>query len=165
MFGKVASSLRTFSLVKGLPVYEQETGKMLGKVSDLCFTNTGKIEGLIMECKKFFERCRYIPMSAITAIGTDGVIVAVSSAIQHVNLSEQSYSLYTHRGIAGKPVITSKGEKLGLLDDVYFHEHLGTIEGYEITEGFFADVTEGKKRIQTVPLTVGEEAIIVNTIV
>jgi uncharacterized protein YrrD len=165
MFGKVGRSLRIFSLVKGLPVYEKETGKVLGKIRDLCFTNAGKIEGFMMECKGFFGRSRYIPLTAISAIGTDGVIVADPSSIKHTFLPEQGYSLYTHRGLAGKPVITSTGEKLGLLDDVYFHEHLGTIEGYEITDGFFADLTEGKKFIKTAPMTIGEEAIIVNTTV
>jgi uncharacterized protein YrrD len=155
--------LRTFSLVKGLPVYDRETGKVLGKISDLCFTENGKIEGFMIEGKGFFERRRYIPIRFVTAIGANGVMVINSSSIKHATNTKEGYSLYTHRRIAGKPVITSAGEKLGLLEDVYFHENLGTIEGYEISDGFFADLTEGKKRIDNATLTIGEEAIIVDT--
>ncbi|MBA2873600.1 PRC-barrel domain-containing protein [Thermaerobacillus caldiproteolyticus] len=155
--------MRTFSHLKGLPVYEQHTGKTIGKVSDICFTNTGKVQGLIIESKGWFSRHRYIPLSAIQAIGVDGVFITDFHALQPTASFQTGYSLYSQRGIAGKPVITTNGKKLGLLEDVYFHEQLGIIGGYEITDGFFADLMEGKKRVNTVPFTVGEEAIIVNT--
>lgn len=156
--------MRTFSVVKDLPVIDGETGKVLGKIIDLRFTSSGAIKGFIMDGKGVFERARYIPLDAIEAVGSDCVIISDPSLLGHDTSSSEGYSLYTHRRIAGKPVFTSSGEKLGLLEDVYFHEQLGKIEGYEISAGFFADLTEGKKRIDTAPLTIGEEAIIINTI-
>ncbi|GMN98166.1 PRC-barrel domain-containing protein [Parageobacillus thermoglucosidasius] len=154
--------MRTFSHMKGLPVYEQKTGKNVGKISDICFTNTGKVQGFIVESKGWFARHRYLPLHGVQAFGTDGVIVYDDALLRSSSLPA-GYSLYSERGIAGKPVITADGQKLGLLEDVYFHGQLGIIGGYEITEGFFADLTEGKKRMDAVPFTVGEEAIIVNT--
>ncbi|BDG46363.1 MULTISPECIES: PRC-barrel domain-containing protein [Parageobacillus] len=155
--------MRTFSHMKGLPVYEQKTGKNVGKISDICFTNTGKVQGFIVESKGWFARHRYLPLHGIQAFGADGVVVYDAALLRSFSSLPTGYSLYSERGIAGKPVITADGQKLGLLEDVYFHGQLGIIGGYEITEGFFADLTEGKKRMDAVPFTVGEEAIIVNT--
>jgi uncharacterized protein YrrD len=60
-------------------------------------------------------------------------------------------------------MISKSGESLGLLQDVYFHEELGTIVGYEITDGFFSDITDGKQIIHSEkPPAIGKDAIIVD---
>ena len=46
-------------------------------------------------------------------------------------------------------MISEEGEPLGFLKDVYFQEEVGTIVGYEITDGFFSDITEGKQVIKS----------------
>ena len=46
-------------------------------------------------------------------------------------------------------MLTAEGEKLGLLEDVYFMEELGTIIGYEVTEGLVADLVEGRRVVKT----------------
>ncbi len=49
-----------------------------------------------------------------------------------------------------------------MVEDVYFQEELGTIIGYELTDGFLSDVTQGRKMLPKVePLTVGTDAIVV----
>jgi len=74
-----------------------------------------------------------------------------------------TYFLHTHHGLFRKPLLSSEGQKLGLLEDVYFTEEVGTIIGYEVTDGFFADITEGKKVIKTnEPLKIGEDVIVVS---
>ncbi len=48
------------------------------------------------------------------------------------------------------------------MEDVYFHEEKGTIVGYELTDGFFSDVTQGRKVLpKKEPYTVGDDAIVV----
>lgn len=47
--------------------------------------------------------------------------------------------------------MSNEGKKLGLLEDVYFMEEVGTIVGYELTDGFFSDITEGS--VSSKPLT------------
>jgi uncharacterized protein YrrD len=60
-------------------------------------------------------------------------------------------------------MLSKSGETLGMLKDVYFLEEMGTIVGYEITDGFFSEITEGNQMIQSEkPLTVGKDAIIVD---
>jgi uncharacterized protein YrrD len=55
------------------------------------------------------------------------------------------------------------GNQLGIIEDVYFSKKLGNkIKGFEISEGFISDLTEGRKWL-TLPdsVTRGEEAVIV----
>ncbi|MFK4997612.1 PRC-barrel domain-containing protein [Bacillus sp. N9] len=59
--------------------------------------------------------------------------------------------------------LSNEGKQLGLLDDVYFLEEVGTIVGYELTDGFFSDITEGKRVIRTpIPPKIGKDAMIVS---
>ncbi len=162
MFGKAGITLRTFSLLKGLPVYNRDTGKILGHVSDLCINEHGTVNGILMDGKGLFQRDRMIPVQAISSFGVDGIMLNNSAEIGPLPKDKSTHYLYSHHGLYRKPVITTEGEKLGLLEDVYFREELGTIIGYEITDGFFADIAEGKKVIKTTkPLTIGEEVIVV----
>ncbi|WML47425.1 PRC-barrel domain-containing protein [Neobacillus sp. PS3-34] len=59
--------------------------------------------------------------------------------------------------------MTKRGNSVGLLKDVYFLEELGTIVGYEYTDGFFSELSEGKRVINSVePPAIGKDAIIVD---
>lgn len=156
-------TLRTFTTVKGLPIYDAPNGQVLGSVLDLCFTEQGIICGLLMDCNGLFKRGRVIPITAISAIGSDGVMVSDKSQIR---LKEKTDTVlqHNHHGLIGKPLLTNEGQKLGLIEDVYFQENVGTIVGYEVTDGFFADMTEGRKVIKTTNpnVTIGEHAIVVS---
>jgi uncharacterized protein YrrD len=157
--------LRTFSLLKDLPVYDEKSAEELGRVSDLCLTSDGKVNALIMKGKGLFERDRVVPIESISSIGDDGVMVSDRKLLELLDneADTPTYFLHTHHGLFRKPLLSSEGQKLGLLEDVYFTEEVGTIIGYEVTDGFFADITEGKKVIKTnEPLKIGEDVIVVS---
>ncbi|MGN7295576.1 PRC-barrel domain-containing protein [Ferdinandcohnia sp. SAFN-114] len=157
--------MRTFSLLKDLPVYDEKSAEELGRVSDLCITSDGKVNALILKGKGLFERDRVVPMESISSIGDDGVMVSDRSLLELLDneADTPTYFLHTHHGLFRKPLLSSEGQKLGLLEDVYFTEEVGTIIGYEVTDGFFADITEGKKVIKTnEPLKIGEDVIVVS---
>lgn len=157
--------MRTFSLLKNIPIYGEKTAEVLGTVSDICIDENSTVTGLLMEGKGLFERDRFVPIDCISSFGTDGVMINDTGMITPYQNNEQAtYFLHTHHdSLFHKPMITSEGEKLGLLEDVYFLEEVGTIIGYEVTDGFFADITEGKKVVKTSnPLIVGKDAIVVN---
>lgn len=161
----MAISLRTFTLLKDLPVYNEQAGEILGRITDICITNDGKVSGFLVKGKGLFEKNRLIPIECISSIGNDGVMVANGEMLERLDGESEktTYFLHSHHGLFQKPILTSEGEKLGLLEDVYFTEELGTIIGYEITDGFFADITEGKKVVKTKqPITVGEDVIVID---
>lgn len=153
--------MRTFSLLKGLPVYVKDTGAKWGEVFDLCLSNEGKVEGVLIRKGALFKRSYFIDIKDIAAFGHDGVMIEDEEDIEPAQ--DSIHSIFEGKEkLLGKLVLSSEGEQLGLLQDVYFHEELGPIVGYECSDGFFADITEGKRVIKTTePPKIGKDVIIV----
>jgi uncharacterized protein YrrD len=153
--------LRTFSLLKGLPVYEMQKGKKIGEVCDLNISTDGLVKGLIIKKDGIFKKSQTIDIQDVSSFGWDGVMIENDQAIKALTQTPD-YTLQHHQQLQGKIVMTTEGEKLGILEDVYFMEELGTIVGYEISDGFFSDITEGKQVVKTSESpAIGEDAIIV----
>lgn len=154
--------MRTFSLVKGLPVFEINSGLKLGEVCDLSISSDGRVEGVLLKKKTLFHKMRLINIRNIDSFGSDGIMVSHSQVLQPVN-SLPEHTIDHHRKLTGKMVMSKEGEKLGIVEDVYFQEELGTIVGYECTDGFFSDLKEGKRVVKTdEPPAIGKDTIIVN---
>jgi uncharacterized protein YrrD len=155
-------TLRTFALLKGQPVYESKTGSKIGEVTDLCISNDGLVKGLLVKKGVFFKQSYFLDIQGVLSFGWDGVMIEESDSLEKLKTNPE-YTLYHQHSLNGKMLISKSGESLGLLEDVYFHEELGTIVGYEITDGFFSDITEGKQIIQSEkPPAIGKDAIIVD---
>lgn len=164
MFGKVEISLRTFSKLKGLPVYSNSNADLLGHIADLCLSSNGSVIGLMMEGKGLFNRDRFVPIESIQALGENGVMVGDKDKLISIQNMKANYSYNTYGDIRYKSVLTREGQKLGLLEDVYFSEKEGTIEAYELTDGFFADIAEGKKVVKASgeSLMISKDAIVID---
>ncbi|PMC39726.1 photosystem reaction center subunit H [Bacillus sp. UMB0899] len=156
--------MRTFSKLKGLPVYCNNDATILGHVTNLCLSSKGFIFGLMMEGKGLFHRDKFIPIQSIYSIGENGVMVEQLDSLLSIQDMKKQYTYNTYNDLENKAVLTKEGNKLGLLDDVYFSETLGTIEAYELTDGFFADITEGKKVVKASgePFTISKDAIVID---
>lgn len=154
--------MRTFSSIKGLPVYERNSGEIIGKILDISISETGEIKGFLIDEKGFLGRNRLLDIDSIVSFGRDVVMIKNSFTLQPLTLEEGDHLFYKHGGLAGKEILTESGNKLGLLDDVYFGEEVGTIIGYEVSDGFFTDLTDGKKMITpNQVLKVGKDAVVV----
>lgn len=154
-------SLRTFSLLKGQPVFETKSGQKIAEVCDLCITSNGKVTGLLVKKGVFFKQSFFLDIHKVTSFGTDGVMIEDNGSLE--KLKDPEYTFTHQQPLDGMMMLSKSGESLGLLKDVYFLEELGTIIGYEITDGFFSDLTEGKQVIQSgKPLAIGKDAIIVD---
>lgn len=156
--------MRTFASIKGLPVFIQQSGAKAGVIEELCLDEYGNVYGFIIDVEGFLKRDRYLPLSQIHVIGEDGVIIANEKAF--LTKPSQSHIRCLHdskKGICGKSLYTTQGQRLGIVADVYFQEHLGKITGYEVSDGFFADLTEGKKVIPVQSsCSIGEEAVFID---
>jgi uncharacterized protein YrrD len=132
--------LRTFSLLKGLPVYELAGGKKLGEVCDVSISSDGSVIGLLVKKGAFIKKTCQIKITEVASFGSDGIMINSQSALEQLD-SEPEYTLEHNQSLAGKKLLSKEGEQLGLLEDVYFMEELGTIVGYELTDGFFSDIS------------------------
>jgi len=158
----VGNSLRTFSLLKGQPVFENRTGEKIGEVTDLCISNEGVVKGLLVKKGVFFKQTYFLDIQDVASFGWDGVMIEEDNHLERFKTNPE-YTLNHQHSLSGKMLLSKSGESLGLLQDVYFHEELGTIVGYEITDGFFSDITEGKQIVQSEkPPAIGKDAIIVD---
>jgi uncharacterized protein YrrD len=158
----VGHSLRTFSLLKGQPVFDNNTGTKIGEVFDLCISSHGVVEGLLVRKGVFFKQSYFLAINKVSSFGWDGVMINGPEQLEKVKSNPQHTLAHQH-SLTGKMLISKSGQALGLLEDVYFQEELGTIVGYEVTDGFFADITEGKQVIETeLPPAIGKDAIIVD---
>ncbi|MBY0123894.1 PRC-barrel domain-containing protein [Bacillus sp. S/N-304-OC-R1] len=153
--------MRTFSLLKGLPVIEINSGTKIGEVFDLSISRRGIVTGLIVRKGALFKKTFLLEVKEVSSFGWDGVMVESEDVLQPIKKTAQ-YTFETQNPLTGKMMMTREGERLGLLEDVYFLEELGTIVGYELSDGFFSDMLEGKRVVKTeIPPAIGKDAIIV----
>jgi uncharacterized protein YrrD len=154
--------LRTFSLLKGQPVFETKSGTKIGEVTDLCITSSGMVKGLLVKKGVFFKQTFFLDIQKVASFGWDGVMIEDNVHLEKLKTSPE-YTLTHQHSLNGTMMLSKSGDSLGLLKDVYFQEELGTIVGYEITDGFFSDISEGKQVIQSgEPPAIGKDAIIVD---
>lgn len=146
----MAIALRTFSTVEGLPIISLATGKEYGHVQDLLYQD-GSVIGFLVDPKGWFTKHQFLPVTSIENIGTDGVMISDSHVLKPMTTSEKkAIPLKTgKKRLHGTALLTAEGEKLGLLEDVYFQEEVGTIIGYEVTEGLVADLVEGRSVVKS----------------
>ncbi|RLQ98116.1 PRC-barrel domain-containing protein [Falsibacillus albus] len=154
--------MRTFSLLNGLSVFEQ-TGGIVGTVCDVIITGEGNVTAMFVKGRGLIAKKYRLPIDCILAFGPDGLMIESPDDLQKLDFRLNEYTLSHHQALIGKRTLTTEGECLGDLEDVYFQEALGTIVGYELTDGFFADITKGKRVVSTTcPPMIGKDAIIVS---
>lgn len=156
--------MRNSQDVLGLPIVAVSSGKQLGIVRDLLFDDRQRLFGLLVESKSWIKRRRYIPREHIVSFGPDAVTVDSEDAVEPL---EETYDEVVgvcsgkHK-LKGLPVLTVTGSELGRLENVYFLEEMGTLIGYELTDGFLTDLKEGRKTLHPAErLTWGDDALIV----
>lgn len=149
----------------GLPVLEIESGKEMGHVRDVLFDDQWVVRGVLLENKTWFTLGKYIPDAHIVAYGEDAVTISNSEAIAAVEHDQLYHGILTGNSrMKGVPVVTSNGNQLGLVEDVYFQAETGEIVGCELSEGFISDIKEGRYWLKRPDkITLGTDAIIVPT--
>jgi len=159
--------VRNVQQIIGLPVYLQD-GKQAGRVQDIGFDEFWQVASIVLDTKVWFRQAvRIVNWADVTVVGDDALIIRDRSAIATIH---RKHLLRTfHTGVVQLkelPVYTVDGQELGRVADVYFRKSEGTqIVGYELTDGFLADVFEGRRRL-ILPegpkgVTLGEDAILV----
>jgi uncharacterized protein YrrD len=155
--------------ILGLPVL-LENGKCAGKVKDIWFDEFWKLVGVILDNNVWFgfrKASKIVYWEDVVHCGEDALLIRNSTVIA---TKDNKQLLRTfHSGVVrlrDMPVYTNEGIHLGEVSDVYFKPTEGTqIIGYELTDGFLADVFEGRRKIflPETPenVTLGEDAILV----
>ncbi|WP_071460228.1 PRC-barrel domain-containing protein [Bacillus massilinigeriensis] len=154
--------MRTFSVLRGLPVVDAVTGEKIGTISDLSVSENNRVEKLLIKTGNIFSNPVSIVMNDVISI-QESLIIVDGSRIQNADKLPGEYTLQNGDCLLGRMLFTNAGDELGLLEDVYFMEEMGTIVGYELTDGFFSDISEGKRLVKPRgPTVIEKDAIFVN---
>jgi uncharacterized protein YrrD len=105
-------------------------------------------------------------MKYISSIGKDAVIVDSEDPLLLLDSSTKDWTgiLSGQKKLRGRPVILSNGCEVGRLENVYFMEEVGTLVGYELSDGWMSDVKVGRKMLKSdIPLVWGEDVLIAPT--
>ncbi|MFD1177034.1 PRC-barrel domain-containing protein [Paenibacillus puldeungensis] len=149
----------------GLPVFDVENGKQVGKVLDIMLNNDWSIIGIQLEGRWMFaSSMKMVHWNDIVAYGEDAVMIRNQQAVQMWKAENiQNTCVSFTSKMREVPVLTEGGIQLGHVTDVYFEHELGnTITGIEISDGFFTDLMEGRKMLPFMPeMTRGENVIMV----
>lgn len=141
------------SEILGLPVVSVKSGKVVGHVHDLCCDTEGKLLGVVLREKSWFQSGKYIPAAHIFAFGEDAIIVEGKETIASLaSLHTDTVGLVSGRHrLKGKPVFTQTGRLVGTVEDVYFSSNWEKLVGYELSDGWVSDVLYGRKRLSNTP--------------
>lgn len=135
-------------MIEGFPVLDQTTGQECGHITDLVYKN-GKVIGLLIDPKGWLTRQRFLAVSDVKSFGKDAIMIDSVDQLKPFEKTDSYFLKHGKERLQGIALLTKEGEKLGLMEDVYFQEEVGTIVGYEVTDGLIADLMEGRKVVKS----------------
>ncbi len=101
--------MRTFSLLKGLPVYELKSGTKIGDVRDLSISSNGMVKGLLLKKGVLFKKTFCIDIQNVTSFGCDGVMVEDSRVLEHLK-EPAEYTFENKVRLVGRMMLSEEGE-------------------------------------------------------
>lgn len=150
--------------ILGKPVVSYQTGERLDTVKDLVFDqNNNQLLGLLLEEPGWLSSAKVILLKNVQAIGPDAVIVPSKDSIVNANEITVIENILKHNNILkGTHIMTTDGRDLGTMIDLYFDEKTGSVEGYEVSGGLFADAYSGRSFVPAIQtLKIGEDVAFV----
>ncbi|MCH5583645.1 PRC-barrel domain-containing protein [Shimazuella sp. AN120528] len=142
--------MRKSQEVIGLTVTAQESGKQLGAVVDLLFNNEQYLVGCMLEHCGWWRHRRFLPVKNIIQMGRDTIMVESAKSLVPFTKNEEAFTclLSGDKRLKGRTVILTTGTFLGLVENVYFSLDMGTLVGYELSNGLLNDLRDGRKLFQ-----------------
>ena len=136
--------------IMGRSVSVREGGQEAGKVKDLIVDASGKqVLGFIIS-EGLLKSTKVAPWAALQAIGPDAVVISArSSIVKASQATEIKEALDAGTSIRGLRLQTTEGKALGKVEDFYFNEVTGTVEGYEVSGGIVSDTFGGRSFLPT----------------
>ncbi|WP_119674725.1 PRC-barrel domain-containing protein [Deinococcus sp. RM] len=122
------------------------TGEKIDRVHDVIFDHqANQVLGLLVDEGGWFSSAKVVPFERIRSVGEDAIMIGtpddVTTTREDGRLKE---ALDSKASLIGLTLLTTDGQNLGRIADVFFDEHTGRVEGYEATGGLFADLSSGR---------------------
>lgn len=156
--------MRKGSDIIGKSITAFDSGRRVARVQDLIFDQgTNELLGVLVEEAGLFHAAKVVPLGAITAFGTDTLIIPSRENIISAKNDDRIYHVLDRKLVLkGTRIVTRDGRYLGSVMDLFFDEQTGAIEGYEASGGVFADAYSGRSFIPAPhTLRIGEDVTFV----
>ncbi|GGO41065.1 PRC-barrel domain-containing protein [Deinococcus humi] len=132
--------------ILGRQIVALDSGQHIDSVHDLIFDHqANEVLGLLVDEGGWFRAAKVVPFEMIRAIGEDAIMI---DSADHVTTTRQDDRLAdvldSKISLIGLTLLTTDGQDLGKIADVYFDEQTGKVEGYEATGGLFSDLSNGR---------------------
>ncbi|MBD2452339.1 PRC-barrel domain-containing protein [Nostoc sp. FACHB-152] len=127
-------------------VVTYDAGKKIERIQDLIFDQKrNQLLGFLVKEKGLFRDAKVIPLQEVQAIGLDAIVVnSKKSVVEAHRFPAIKEILRQNIVLRGTRILTTEGLDLGGLVDLFFDEHSGLVEGYEVSGGVFADAYSGR---------------------
>ena len=145
-------------------VVTSDKGQKIQRILDLIFDHKrNQLLGFLVEEKGLFRDAKVIPLQEVLAIGSDAIIVkSKESVVKAYRVPAIKEILHQNIVLRGTRILTTEGLYLGGLVDLFFDEHSGLVEGYEVSGGVFADAYSGRSFVPAPEaLTIGDDVAFV----
>lgn len=141
-----------------LPVIDQQTGESLGEVSDLIIGPDLKVAALVVSpARGLFRSEKTVGLDRFTHIDESGAYLPGKKDLATDASSPNGWRLLARNdGLYGRGIYTQEGKELGLVGDVIFDDPALTLWGYEVSDGVFMDLLDGR------PIVEGQGALILD---
>ncbi|MBZ9714347.1 PRC-barrel domain-containing protein [Deinococcus multiflagellatus] len=130
----------------GRPIVAVGSGERIDRVHDVIFDHqANQVLGLLVDEGGWFSAAKVVPFERIRSIGEDAIMIGtpddVTTTREDGRLKD---ALDSKVSLVGLTLLTTDGQNLGKIADVFFDDHTGRVEGYEATGGLFADLSSGR---------------------
>ncbi|MDV6375945.1 PRC-barrel domain-containing protein [Deinococcus arenicola] len=150
--------------ILGRHIVAIDTGHRVNSVHDLIFDHqANEVLGLLVDEGGWFRAAKVVPFEMIRSMGEDAIMIASESDVTTTREDSRLADLLDSKiSLIGMTLLTTDGQDLGKIADVYFDEKSGKVEGYEATGGLFSDLSNGRTFVPAPEdVQIGEHAAIV----
>ncbi len=139
-----------------LPVLKLETNEHLGWVKDILFDEKkSTVTGISLEKDSFLTpRTHFISRDDIVVCAKDGL------KVKEFTKEKVHGTPWSHK--IGNKVYNAQGQQMGTVGDIYVDNTFREVTGFEISDGLFADLLDGRGSIlEESIIAEGKDVIIV----
>lgn len=150
--------------ILGRHIVAIDSGQRIDSVHDLIFDHqANEVLGLLVDEGGWFRAAKVVPFEMIRAIGEDAIMIDSADHVTTTRDDDRLADVLDSKiSLIGMTLLTTDGQDLGKIADVYFDGETGKVEGYEATGGVFADLSNGRTFVPAPEnVQIGEHAAIV----
>jgi uncharacterized protein YrrD len=137
--------VRKGKTIIGKDVLSLADGVRIHSVKDLIIGEENDcVVALLVDEGGLLSGSTVVPIEAVHSFGKDAVVIADAGAVVAASSYPKVHAIIDRKdSLLGKKVVTTEGEELGKIGDMYFDETDGRILGLEVSGGTLGDLTKG----------------------